>query len=189
MFVLASAIVSFRGWPQVADQAPTVAVAIPQSGAVAGSPVGRRLTVALRARSATAPGRAGAGRTRRGAGSRVRTGATRGTPGSPPGSPLSSRQPASVSSSQACTGAACNVPVPPGTVTSVTGTVAQGVSGAGSSAGSAISGVAGKVAGELSGASPPAASAVQSTGASAGGAISGTASTVSSVVNTLGGGH
>ena len=47
LFVLASAIVAFRGWPQVADQPATAAVTVPASAAATNARYAVRLTAAL----------------------------------------------------------------------------------------------------------------------------------------------
>ena len=194
MFVLASAIVAFQGWPQVGGQPAPVSVSV-RSASVGSAPsrAGRLLTAATARGAATAvagtaangaaPGRvaqpghvAGLGRGAQPAGGP----SSGGTPvANSPGSIASQNAAPSVCSS-------CAQPVsPPPAVQSAGGTVAQSVSSTGQSVGSSVSNTAGSVASGLSGTSPTAANAVGSAGSTAGSAVSTTANTAASTVNSL----
>lgn len=200
LFVLASAIVAFRGWPQVATQPATAAVTVPASALGTSSRDTRRLTAVLAGRigrSAVLVRRSVSSRAR-GHGTRIGTGTAAGgtapqsTPGTVAGSSVQGASGATSSSGGGCTGT-CTVSASEGTVTKAVGNAGQTVSNAGSAVGSEVSGVAGTVAGGVGGTSPPAAGAVQGAANTAGGAVSGVGNaasgTVTSIGNALGGGQ
>src|SRR5437879_1290747 len=56
LFVLASAVVSFRGWPQVGDQSPPTAVVVARASAHAGSTATRRVIAVAAAQAAAVTG-------------------------------------------------------------------------------------------------------------------------------------
>jgi hypothetical protein len=198
LFVLGSAIVAFRGWPQIgAGPATTVVAAarLPTPRTL----VARRLAAAFTRRTSL-PRAAGAIATRRAAHVNapgnlngrsavrgVRTGA--GTPGpsgvaasNPPVSPSPTRTP----TTGGCV-SSCNQPGPHNVIARLTHVVAQAVSNVGTQAGSQVTGVANSVGGSVSGVSPQVGTAVQNVGGSAGSAVSGTANTVGNVVTQVGG--
>lgn len=190
LFVLGSAIVAFRGWPQIATGPATVAVTAAHPSAP--SRAARRLAAVIRAQRAT-----GGAALAPVAGLRRRT-AVRGTvvkrvPISSTGTPASGVAAAVGGSSASCGGSACTTPGSPGLVSQLTNTVAQEVTSIGSNVGSKVSSGSGAVAGSLSGTSSQAAGTVQNTGSTGGSTISGTASTAGSTVtqagNALSGGH
>lgn len=198
LFVLGSAIVAFRGWPQVATGPATVVVAA--SHPAGPSRIGRRLAAVLRAGRVTggaAPVSTAGGRATRRHRSPSGTGAPVGSPGSA-GSPAAHGG----SSSSAVTAGAVNSTMcasnciprsSPGLISQLTSSIAQEVSSVGSTVGSTVSSTSSGAAGPVNGASPQAGSAIQGTGASAGNAISGVSSTAASTVgqagSTLSGGH
>jgi hypothetical protein len=199
LFVLASAIVAFRGWPQIATGPASVDVAA--SHPAAPSRVARRLATVLKATVVTGgaalappPGRRPA-RTRR-SGSRPATGSPVSAPsGAVPASPGGSSATAVSAggpSATTCAGA-CNRPGSSGPVTQLTSSVSQEVSNIGSSVGSGVSSTGTKVAGALNGVSPQAGGTVQNVGSSAGSAVSGTAGTAANAISQAGsalsGGH
>lgn len=192
LFVLGSAIVAFRGWPQIATGPDSVVVAA--SHRAAPTRVARRLAAVLRTNAITggaalAP-RAGR-RATRSRGSRFATGAApsgsrNGSPASPTGSSATA---GTVAGPSVACGSSCNQPGSAGPVSRLTNAVAQEVSSIGSSIGSSVSSGSSTVAGAVNGASPQTAGAVQNAGSSAGSAISDTSSTAAGAVNALGGGH
>ncbi len=201
LFVVASAIVAFRGWPQVGDPPPAAAVSVASAGA--GSSVGSRadrvLTAAVAAHApATAGSARGAAGTRHRA-SVLAVSRRHGGPGTTPGSPGSPTTGSAGTGSTGSTGATGSAgsgtgcvtgcsPIPsapnPSSVVSTAGTT---ISNTGSQIGSTASGVADTVASSLSGVSQPAAGAVQGAGSAVGGAVSGTSTTVGGVVSGVGG--
>jgi hypothetical protein len=193
LFVLGSAIVAFRGWPQIATGPATSAVAAPRVAAP--SRVGRRLAAAIARRS---PGRGGAATTHirplaaigpgrvRAAHSAVNGGAA----GTAPAASGSAGGGASVAS---CTAGRCAGTTSQSAINHLADAVTQGVSDAGSSVSSQIRGGSGTVAGAVGGVSPQTADAVQSTGDAAANVAAGGANTaanaVSQVAATAGGGR
>src|SRR5919204_4138727 len=57
LFVLASAVVSFRGWPQVSDQPPTSSVVVNAAHAARASAITRRVAAAVATRRPAVPAR------------------------------------------------------------------------------------------------------------------------------------
>jgi hypothetical protein len=200
VFVTASAVVAFRGWPQVATSAAPAAVVVSHTHVGGPSRADRRLTVAAAAvpvsHSTSSPGTHPAsgpngspGTARASAGIAVAStplGATHVTPVtvSPPGGGTST--PAGCSSNCSPSGPV-NVTT---TVQDTTGQVGTGVTGAGKSLGAAINGVAGAVASKLSGVSPGVANTVSQAGSTLGSTVTGATSAAGQIVtgagNTLG---
>jgi hypothetical protein len=202
IFVLASAFVAFRGWPQVGDQSGPGAVVIsPQHpGPPSVSPSGLRLAALVTPGGrATAAGGAVLRRTR-GAVTRPGSGAatenvtggrsvpsSSGHPQTPGSAPAGS--PPSPHSCASCGGS----PSPGGgggglgsTVQQTTGSVSTAVSSTGNGAGSVVTGVAGAVANTVSGVSPPLAGVVNNVGSAAGNVVNGVTSTAANAVGGAG---
>jgi hypothetical protein len=186
LFVLGSAIVAFRGWPQIATGPATTAVAASPAGVP--SHAGARLAAVLAGRAvATAPhGAATANRRRRSA---VRGVFIR----APHTAPINAASGSGIGVVGSPCAAGCTGPGSQNPITNLTNTVAQNVSNVGATVGSGIGSASGTVAGKVGGVSPQGASAIQGAGTSAGGTVSGTASTTASVIaqvgTTAGGGH
>src|ERR1700733_10015565 len=68
MFIVASALVAFHGWPHVAGQSSPGEVVVSSRPTAASSSVGRRLAFIAAAGGAAAPGTGGTGRAPTGAG-------------------------------------------------------------------------------------------------------------------------
>jgi hypothetical protein len=198
LFVLASAIVAFRGWPQVAAQPATAAVTVSAPAGGTSSRDARRLSAAIGApasavaavaRRTVKPGRGHSLRTRTGSTGNLGSGAGSASAGGAPGSTASATG-TSGSPVQAvlgstppggCTGAGCNVPAPQNVISNAANTASQTVSNAGSAVGSAVSGVAGSG----NGTTPPPAGPVQGTGTTAGNAVTGATTTPSGTLTTV----
>lgn len=193
LFILASAIVAFRGWPQVATQPSTAVVTVPASSPAATSHDPGRLRAVLAARAVATPRNSPRGHA---VSRRSRTGTVAPGGGSTPSAGGGSNAPIATSANRGapgtCSGAGCAVSTSQGTVSGVTTTAAQTISNAGSAVGSAVNNTAGAVAGAVSGTSPQAAGAVQGAGNTAAGTVSGATTTASGTVtavgNALGGG-
>ena len=192
LFVLGSAIVAFRGWPQIATGRATTVV--PAAQPTAPSRVARRLAVVLSRRTGVVviATRRVRGASRHGA--PRGGGAGRGGSGSGSGSgsqvaPGSSAPAAGASQSAPCSGSGCHQPGPADLLSTLTSTVAQEVSNAGASVGSQASNGSGTVAGAINGVNPPASNTVRSGGNSVGNTVSGTASTAGGLISQAGGGH
>jgi hypothetical protein len=192
VFVLASAVVSFRGWPQVGSQATPASVVVNPAGlAHSSSRAGRSLAFAAAAPVAgAAVAGAGAARTgpstNTGAGPVVTIVPTTLT--SQPGSrgtvaPGPVGQPTSCASG--CSAPAVTAPI--GTaVKSSTGALGNTVSAAGSSAGAAVTGASKTAAGSLTGISSSVSGAVRTAGSAVGSAVSGSSQTAGSAVTQAG---
>jgi hypothetical protein len=185
LFVLGSAIVAFRGWPQIATGPATSAVAVPR--APAPSRVARRLAAVIALRTSRTGGGTAAAHARphsvsaRGPGKRVQSVAGAAAPGA--GGAEGSAGGAGVAG---VAGVAAGGSGAQGAVTRLANAVAQGVSDAGSTVSSQVHGGGNAVAGPVGGVSPPAAGAVQSGGGAATNAVSGATSTVASTVTQVG---
>lgn len=189
MFVLASAIVAFRGWPQVTAQNPVVNVAAPRLAVAASTRTGRILDAALGTRSASggapvAPGtasRGGAGgaTSHRGGGS-PGSGGSRGTGGR--GSSGSGHTTVAAKPTATCVLSACssNPTVPP-PVKTVTGSLTQTLSQTASQVDSTVNNVTTTAASQV----PPVGNAVQSAGQTTSTAINTVTTTASAVVGGL----
>lgn len=200
LFLLASAIVAFRGWPQIATGPSMTSVSaarLPKTP----SPVDRRLSVLLR-RPSVVKGVAthAGGRVGHRAASRASVLATttpRRSRSTPPGgnaAPAAASSPASSGSGSgpgACGASSCTSPQT--AVKHLANTVSQQVTSIGSEVASPVSSTTSAVAGTVGGLSPQAGSVVQSAGNTASNVISGTATTAGNAVSqagsALGGGH
>ena len=192
MFLLASAIVAFRGWPQVGDQPAPVAVSLAHTSLGAAPSRTQRLLIAAAARATVTASRPGAARGVPGrSGSQGTSGAGRGsaTPQSSSGSGSTPGGTIGTGGQTGSGGGSAGPVATPPPVQNATGTVSQVVSSTGQSVGSTVSQAAGSVASGLSGSSPTAANAVGSAGSTAGSAVTTTANTAANAVNSLGGGQ
>lgn len=192
LFVVGSAFVAFRGWPQIATGPATTAVAAAQPAVP--TRVGRRLAAVLSGRRAgglTSRTRVvGHRRSARGAGG-VAGGTAPSSVGGPGGSASGRGSAASVAAP--CAGS-CGQQASQNLVARLTGAVAQEVSIIGADAGSQVQAASGSAAGIVGGTSPQAGSAVQTVGDGAGSTVSGSAGAAGSAVAQAGnapggGGH
>jgi hypothetical protein len=191
VFVLGSAIVAFRGWPQISTGPASVVVAAAHPAAQP-SRVARRLATVLRRQRASGGAAltpTAARRAARADKSRRRI-ATRTAPvaGAPSGiSVAASRSSAAAASAGARSappcGSACHHP---SLVSQLTKTVSREVSNVGASVGSGVSHASGSVGGSLNGVSPQAGNAVQNLGSSAGNTIAGTSTTAANTLTQAG---
>jgi hypothetical protein len=210
MFIVASALVSFRGWPHVAAQpSPGEVVVSPRPASSAASPVGRRLVLISASPTAAvvAPAAAGA-RTPVAAGARRAASASPGhslgspvhvsrpggppAPGAPAGpSPIASGAP-TAGCSHGCgptsSGNPSPGPVPPPqqVVGQLGGTLGNVVSSAGKTAGSAVQQTTNTAGGAVQQVSPPAATTVQNAGSGAANTITQTTNTVAGTLGGIG---
>jgi hypothetical protein len=206
MFIVASALVAFRGWPHVgAQSSPGEVVVSPSPTAAAGSASARRLAAFTTGPAAGvgrpagpaahAPAPATAAPRLPGAGRAVTTGPPRSL-----GRPVTVSRPVATAGSgggtvSSCPAAGCGVPAgtaQPGSAGSgptqpvqqvikqTTGVLGGVVSGTGSQVGSVVQQTTGAVAGAVQPVSPPAAGVVSSVG-------SGAAKTVTGVTQTIAG--
>jgi hypothetical protein len=204
VFVLASAVVAFRGWPQVGTPATPALVVVARPHLAGGSRVERQLyaaavSVTTPASAAVAAGRAsgGAGVSKRPAGTwsqrvATSTGSSSGV-AIPPRTVTTGQPPVTT---PGC-GTSCSTPISAvtGTVSTVvqsaTGAVGNTVAAAGTALGSTVSGVANTVASKLAGLSPGLANTVSQAGAPLGGTVAKTTGSAANIVsglgNTLGG--
>jgi hypothetical protein len=193
-FVLLSAVVAFRGWPQVGDQAsPATVVLAPQHvessahnvrlpgtpvgvGHVAAAPIVARGGHASLAARQPSIGKVGVGDHRLAA--RPTKAATIVAVAAPTPKPTS-----------AC-GASCGVASVAnqlaGTALHASGNLGGTVAAAGQTLGSTVSGVAGALASKLGTTSPPVAKTVASTGAAVGNTVNQTAGAAGGVVSGAG---
>jgi hypothetical protein len=193
LFVLASAVVSFNGWPRVGGQAAPAAVVLPSADHPAGSVAGRRLAAAVAARSGVP---SGAGTARAAVAVMTPAAAAVMTPvvgrrvssvsGGAPALPGQSAPPRPAGS-RPCNCDGGHAPGPLGTaVRKTTGAVGGTVAGVGAGAGGAISGATGAVASGVSGVSPGAGAVVGAAGRQAGGAVAGTGAGAGAAVAAAG---
>lgn len=197
LFVLASAIVAFRGWPQIATGPATTALAVrtgappSRTSARLAAMLAHRLAVGEARGSGLIPSRGGAGT---GAGASSGAGGSLPVGGRAPGVPVAGVAGGSGGgASTPCSGSSCISSGAQNAISNLTNTVAHEVSTVGTGVGSQVGGTSGAVAGQLSGSSPQVASPVQAAGSTAGGAVSGTATTAANAITgtgtALGGGH
>jgi hypothetical protein len=194
VFVLASGVIAFRGWPQVGDPVAPVSVVIPHARAATASNTAKRLTAAVATFAQAPAGAAHAGRTHT-----LRTGGPAGSAGTGSGhhalalttGPPRTSTPSQLAPAQppaAC--ASCGAPAPPSQI----GTFVQGATGAvsttvkqtGRSLGSTVNGLAGTVANKLAPVSPGLAKTVQNAGSALGNTITNATGTLSGVVSGAG---
>lgn len=208
VFVTASAVVAFRGWPQVASTSAPAALVVSRPHLSGPSRAEKRLVAAERATPAGGSQVAARGRTAAsdapqgsaGTAQRVTRIASVGS------TPLRPKHVAAVpvSPPSSSPGAGCTANCAPAsptagvssTVQNTTGVIATGVTGAGQSLGPTISGVVGAVASKLSGISPALGSTVNQVGNSLGNTVTqatsvagGLVSGAGKVLGTLLGGH
>ena len=194
VFIVASAMVAFHGWPHVGVQpSPGEVVISPRSASTGATPVARRLAVVAKARAGGAaagspgPGHAPAGTGRaRGGGGSMPAGPPRQTIGAPASTSEPVAVPASGLTSCGCATSPAPAPSPTPvqqvtqTLGQVTNTLGDVVSGTGSQLGSTVQRTTNTAAGAVGALSPGAGGVVQSAG-------SGTAQTVTGVTQALGG--
>jgi hypothetical protein len=207
MFIVASALVAFRGWPHVGAQpSPGEVVVSPTPAAAAGSTSARRLAVFTAGPAAgvarpagTAP--APAARRVPGAG---RPGAA--APSHSLGRPVTASRPVSTASSggggtlSSCPATGCGVAAgtaQPGSAASgptqpvqqvirqTTGALGGVVAGTGNQVGSAVQQTTGAVAGAVQPVSPPAAGVVSGVGAGAAKTVTGVTQTIAGTLSGL----
>ncbi|HET6864509.1 MAG TPA: hypothetical protein VFH80_01250 [Solirubrobacteraceae bacterium] len=198
MFIVASALVAFRGWPHVGAQpSPGEVVVSPAPATSGGSPSARRLAlfVAGPAIGAAAPAAAGARRLP-GAGPGP-TATPHGSLGRPATASRPAPAPAAGGTAGSCAGGCTSVTAQPGSAISVptptqptqpvqqvvkqtTSALGGVLSGTGNQVGSAVQQTTGAVGGAVQPVSPPAAGVVDSAG-------SGAAKTVTGVTQTIAG--
>lgn len=208
LFLLASAIVAFRGWPQISAGSAHSYLAAPPVPVA--SRTARRLAVALRARRLLLAARGSSALHARGAAARrtaPASGVVRGVTATmrAPGSGASAgpavspgggrrRQPRSGSGSAApnSCGGSCNSGSR-NVIVHVTNNLARTVQTVGTTVGDQITGVGQAAAAPVSSVSPTAGSATSNVVTTAGGVVSGTATTAANVISStggaLGGGH
>jgi hypothetical protein len=197
VFVLASAVVAFRGWPQVGQASTPAAVVIGHDRSpAAASSVERQLI------AAAAPGHAGGA----GGGASAGSGRSAATGGRPGQSLVSVRVPGPQVGAGPTTvaitpttpttpgggcGSSCTKPTgtnqPLTVLQATTGALGSTVAAAGQSLGSTVSGVANVVASKLAGVSPGLAGAAGNAGATVGGTVSQTAGAAGGIVKSTGG--
>lgn len=190
LFLIGSAIVAFRGWPQIATGPVTSNVAAAPLAAHS-RPVARPKTAFVTQRRAAVRGGSAAGGTR-GALAHRRTAVKAVTIGS-----VKTTAPGSGSGSGGSGGSAGGSP-PAGTAgcgcggSGTTGprkvftTIARTVSNVGNDVGQQITGISGAVAGPVSSASPQAGSAVGQAGATLGSTVTSATNSVANTITTLG---
>lgn len=183
LFVLASAIVAFRGWPQVTGAQPAASVAVPRSGnQTTSSRATRLLTAAVTGTTARSSALASA---RAGRGVRFVGGPRAGGSGTGPASTgVTVDHPGNSGSGlTSCATSGCISSVSPGqTVTSTGDSLGKTVASTGKSLGTAVNNAAQAVANGLSGVSSPAASTVSGVGSTLGSVVSGATSAVGGAV-------
>ncbi len=201
LFLLASAIVAFRGWPQVGAGPAISVLSAPQASAP--SHVGKRLAAFLSRRAAVGAGGGAQATTpwRRA----TRVGAPRGSGVAGPtvAAPVAAATPTRTgspapSSASTCGSTGCNVSGgAQSVITHTANSVTQEVSNIGTAVGSQVQSTTQSAANAASSVSPQAGSAVQSAGQTVAGTVTGTATgaanttstTISQVSSALGGGH
>jgi hypothetical protein len=209
MFIVASALVAFRGWPHVGAQpSPGEVVVSPPPAAGAGSPSARRLALftsgavaGLAVPAARAPagaravrgsGRAGASAPQHSLGRPVT--ASRPVPAAGASGGTASACPAGGCGSTAAApepGSATPAPAPGPTrpvqqvIGQTSGALGGVVSGTGSQVGSVVQQTTGAVAGAVQPVSPPAAGVVSGTGAGAAQTVTGVTQTIAGTLSGL----
>ncbi len=206
MFIVASALVAFHGWPHVAVQpSPGEVVVSPRSARSTGpSASARRLAAALVAPvggtgTAAAPG---AGR-RGGTGGTGGTGAGRRGGNGTVGTPVSTSVPVATQAgtpTSSCATSGCGTPTtaaapPPSplqqgqqVIQQVTNTLGRGLAGTGQQVGSVVQQTTSSVAGAVGGSSSPVGGAVEKTGSGAAKTVTGLTQGLGGLVSGLGGG-
>jgi hypothetical protein len=206
MFILASAMVAFRGWPHVAAQpAPAEVVVSPRSATAPISPVARRLafiTAAPGPGGAGAPGAAGHALTGTGrivgSGRRHATGtpttiARRGGGATVPGAGAGGSSGSATCGTGSCGSNPAPNPIPGATVPrpvqqtvhQVVGTLGNVVGGVGTTLGSTVQRTTSTVGGAVGTLSPTVGGAVSTTGSGAAKAVNGVTQTLTGVLGIL----
>jgi len=191
LFLVGSAIVAFRGWPQIGGAPATTVVAAQLSPP---SHVTQRLAAVLRRRTRASGHLGSAGEittqsrgvyTSRpqssGGGASIGAGGTSAAPAAGVAAPISA-----ASSAPSGCASTCNQPASGGVITHVTNAVSQAVSTVGAGVGQQISQASSGVASTVSGTSSQVAGAVAGAGSSAGSAVSGTANAAGGAVSQVG---
>jgi hypothetical protein len=197
VFVLASAVVAFRGWPQVGQASPPPAVVIGHDHVPAtASTVERQLIAAVApgyARGAGGGPSAGSGRSTATGGRPGQSSVGVGVSGHQVGAaPTTFAITPTTTTTTAAGGCGTSCAKPTGTnqlstvVQKATGALGNTVATAGQSLGSTVTGVANVVASKLAGLSSGLAGAAGNAGATAGGTISKTAGAAGGIVKNTG---
>jgi hypothetical protein len=196
VFVLASAVVAFRGWPQVGDQPPAVAIVAAQPRAPLDIRAVRRIASADRALAQA--GAAQTASTASLAGRSVAVASTSTVPAvdhvTKPDQQSQKLVPVigSAPRTSGCAGATCGPPhtTLSGTVTQTTSVLGTTVAAAGSAVASTVTGLTNSVAKTVAGLSPGLGKTVEQAGQVVGSTLSGATSSLGGVVtgagNTLG---
>jgi hypothetical protein len=194
VFVLASTVVAFRGWPQVSSEPALATLVASPLRPTPSSPTGRRLAqVAASLRAATPVARPGAPSTAATA-TAVASSTSQHAQVVSPQLGAQTGRPATIAPPTIPGGGPCTAcdavtnltaPVAP-TVASATGVVGSTVANTGQTLGATVSGVANVLASKLAGISAPLASAVSRTGAAVGATINGVSSAAGAVVSGTG---
>ncbi|HEY1515122.1 MAG TPA: hypothetical protein VGF91_01805 [Solirubrobacteraceae bacterium] len=195
MFIVASALVAFRGWPHLAVQpAPGEVVISPRSARSTGPSASARRLAAVVAAPVGGTGTAAAPGARRRGGTGAPAAGRRGGNGTV-GTPVRTSIPVATQAgtpASPCATSGCGTPTttaapPPSplqqgqqVIQQVTNTLGHAVTGTGQQVGSVVQQTTSSVAGAVGGSSSPVGGAVQQTG-------SGAAKTVTGVTNALGG--
>jgi hypothetical protein len=205
MFIVASALVAFHGWPHVAAQpSPGEVVVSPRSASAPISPVARRLAFITAVPAAGGTGAAGAaGHAPTGAGRTVGSGTRHSIGGEPPtarpggGSAVPSA--GASSGAPTCGAGDCGSAPAPNPVTSsavpqpvrrsvhqVVGRLGNVVGGVGGTLGSTVQQTTSTVGGAVGTVSPTVGGAVSNTGPGAAKALNGVTKTLTGVLSVLG---
>lgn len=192
MFLLASAIVAFRGWPQIAGQNPIANVAVARLTVPPSSATARILRAPGVSRAVAAalhgtPSAGAAARTPAAGGQQGGTvdGVTTGTVAlRAPGPGHSGPTPVLPGLPAVCAGNVCVPTVPPPNVQGVGTTASQALSQAGQQAGSAVSNASNSAASAVSPVSSSAAGTVKKIGHGTATGVTGAATTVGNTLTT-----
>jgi hypothetical protein len=202
VFIVASALVAFRGWPHVAGAtSPGEIVVSPHQAGSTGTLAARRLAFVAGAPGPGGPGGAGAGGAGGAGGRLAPSAAGRGLgPPRPPrhaiGAPASTSVPVSGSGASTCT-SGCGTPASPSpsptpvqqvqqTLSQATNTLGTVVTDTGSHLGSSVQQTTSGVAGALGGAGTPAGGAVSTVGSGAAKTLTGATQALGGVLKGLG---
>lgn len=201
MFIVASALVAFRGWPHVGPQpSPGEVLVSPQAASPSGSPTGRRLALI----SATAPigggapaaglvpgalpglGRSGPPSTRRSIGKPASTSIPVGTPPATGGLPPSSCVVGGCGSTSSATPGSGPAQQATQVVQRAAGSLGTVLTGAGGRVGTVVQQTTTTVGGAIQGTSPPAGGAVNGAGSGVAKAIGGATQTIVGALSAIG---
>ena len=204
VFIVASALVAFRGWPHVAAAtSPGEVVVSPHQAGSTGTLAARRLALVAGAPGAGGPGRAGAGAGGAGgAGGRLAPSAAGRGLGQPRpprhaiGAPASTSVPVSTAGTSTCT-SGCGTPAAPSpsptpvrqvqqTLSQAANTLGTVVTDTGSHLGSSVQQTTNGVAGAVGQVSPAAGGAVGTVGSGAANTLSGATQALGGVLKGLG---